>query len=146
MKLLHEVTEVMFLKKCSSLVLSFVQLFVTPMDCSTPGFPVLDHLLELAQIRVHWTGDAIQPSHVCRPLLLPSVLPSIRVFSSESALCIRWPKFWSFNFSINPFDEYWGLSSFRINRFDVLVVQGILKSLLQHHSSSIKSCLKYCVT
>ena len=79
----------------------------------------------------------------CHPLLfLPSIFPSIRVFSNESTLCIRWPKFWSFNFSISPSNEYSGLISFRIDQFDLLVVQGTLKSLLQHHSSkaSILQC------
>ena len=68
------------------------------MDCSTSGFPALHYLLELAQIHVHWVGDAIHPSHLCRLLLLlPSIFPSIRVFSNESAVCIRWPKYWSFS-------------------------------------------------
>ena len=80
-----------------------------PMDCSTPGFPVLHHLPELAQTHVHWVGDAIQPScPLLSPLLLPPILPSIRVFSSELALHIRWPKYWSFNFSISPSNEYSG--------------------------------------
>ena len=73
---------------------------------------------------------------LCRPLLLPpSIFPNIRVFSNESALCIRWPKYWSFSFSISPFNEYSGLISFRIDWLDLLAVQGTLKSLLQHHSS-----------
>ena len=73
---------------------------------------------------------------LCRPLLLlPSIFPSIRVFSNESVLCIRWPKYWSFSFSISPSSEYSGLIFFRIDRFDLLVVQGTLKDLLQHHSS-----------
>ena len=70
---------------------------------------------------------------LCHPLLLPSVFPSIRVFSNESALCIRWPKYWSFSFSISPSNEHPGLSSFRMDWLDLLAVQGILKSLLQHH-------------
>jgi len=113
--------------------LSHVWLY-DPMGCSTQVFSVLHHLPELAQIHAHWVGDAIQPSH---PLLSPSPpafsLPSIRVFSNESALFIRWPKYWSF--SISPFNEYPGLISFRIDWFDLLAVQGTLKSLLQHHSS-----------
>ena len=72
---------------------------------------------------------------LCRPLFLPSVFPSIRVFSSESFLCIRWPKYWSFSFSISASSEYSGLISFRIDWLDLLAVQGTLKSLLQHHSS-----------
>ena len=107
-----------------------------PMDCSMIGFPVLHHLLELAQIHVNYVGDAANHFHLCRPLLLlPSILPGIRVFSNESVLCIKWPKHWSFNFSISPSDEYSGLISFRIDWFDLLAVQGTLKSLLQHHSS-----------
>ena len=106
-----------------------------PMDCSTPGFPVLHHLLELAQTHVHWVGGAIQLSCPRCPLLFPpSIFPGIRVFSSASALCIRWPQYWSLSFSISPSSEYSGLISFRIDWFDVLAIQGILKSLLQHHS------------
>ena len=104
-----------------------------PMDCSTPGLPVLHHLSQFTQTHVHWVGDAIQPSHPLLPLLLlPSVFPSIRVFSSELALPIRWPKYWSF--SISPSNEYSGLVSFWIDWFNLLAVQGTLKSLLQHHS------------
>ena len=106
------------------------------MDCSTPGLPVHHQLLELSQTHVHWVDDAIQPFHpLLSPLLLPSIFPSIRVFSYESVLCIRWPKYWSFSFSINPSNEYSGLISFRIDRLDLLAVQGTLKSLLQHPSS-----------
>ena len=101
------------------------------MDCSTPGLPA-----RVAQTHVHRVGDAIQPSILCRPLLLPpSIFPSIRVFSNESVLCIRWPKYWSFNFSISPSNEYSGLISFRMDWLDLLAVQGTLKSLLQYHSS-----------
>ena len=84
--------------------------------------------------------ESVMPSNhlilCCLLLLLPSVFPSIRVFSSESVLCIRWPKYWSFSFSISPFKQYSGLISFRIHWLDLLVVQGTLKSLLQHHSSN----------
>ena len=73
-----------------------------PMDCSTPGFPVNHQLPELTQTHVHQVSDAIQPSHPLSPLLPPSIFPSIRVFSNESVLCIRWPKYWSFSFSISP--------------------------------------------
>ena len=108
------------------------------MDCSTSGFPVYHQLLEFTQTHVHWVGDAIQPSH---PLSSPSppafILPIIRVFSSESVLCIRWPKYWSFSFSISPSNEYLGLISFTIGWFDLLAVQGTLSSLLQHHGSKI---------
>ena len=101
-----------------------------PMDGSTPGFPVFHHLPELAQTRVHWVGDAIQSSCLLLPLLLlPSIFPSIRVFSNELALRIRWPNNWSFSFS--PTNEYSGLNSFRIDCFDLLAVQETLKSLLR---------------
>ena len=87
--------------------------------------------------------ESVMPSNhlvLCHPLLLlPSIFPSIRVFSNESALCIRWPKYWSFSFSISPSSEYSGLISFRIDWFDLLAVQGTLESLLQHHRSSINS-------
>ena len=107
-----------------------------PMDCSTSGFPVLHQLPELAQTHVHWVGDAIQPSYpVLPPSPLPSIFSCIRVFSNESALHIRWPKYWSFSFSISLSNEYSGLNSFRIDWFDLLAVQATLKSLLQHHNS-----------
>ena len=106
-----------------------------PMDCSTLGFPVLHHLPELGQIHVH---QALFPSNhliLCHPLLLlPSIFPSIGVFSNELALCIRQPKYWNFSFNISPSNECLGLISYRIDWFD-LTVQGTLKSLLQHHSS-----------
>ena len=84
---------------------------------------------------------------LCHPLLLPSIFPSIRVFSNESVLCIRWPEYWSFSFSISPFNEYSGLISFRIDWLDLLVVQGTLKSLLQQHSSkaSILQCSAFLI-
>ena len=113
------------------------------MDWSTPAFPVLHHLLEFAQTHVHWVSDAIQPSHPLSPPSPPAlVFPSIRVFSNESALSIRWPKYWSFSFSISPSNEYSGLISFRIDWFDLLAVQGTLKSLLQHYNSEA-SILQY---
>ena len=85
------------------------------MDCSTPGLPVHHQLPEFTQTHVHWVSDAIQPSHPLSSLLLPpSIFPSLRVFSSESTLCIRWPNYWSFSFSISPSNEYSGLISFRI--------------------------------
>ena len=105
------------------------------MDLSMPGFPVHHHLPELAQTHVYRVGDAIQPSH-CHPLLvLPSIFPSIRVFSNELPLHIRWPKYWSITFSISSSNDYSGLISFRIDWLDLLEVQGTLKSLLQQHSS-----------
>ena len=104
-----------------------------PMGCSMPGSPVPHHLLEFAQVHVHWISDAIQHLILCLLiLLLPSMFPSIRVFSSDSAVCIRWPKYW--NFSISPSKEYSGLISFKIDWFDHLVFQGTVKSPLQHHS------------
>ena len=97
-----------------------------PIDCSSPGFPVHHQLLELAQAHVHRVGDAIRPSHLL--LFLPLVFPSIRVFSNESVLHIRWPKYWSFSISLS--NEYSGLISFRMDWFDLLAVQGTLRSLL----------------
>ena len=111
-----------------------------PMNCSTPGLPVHHQLLESIQTHVHRVGDAIQTSHPYGPLLLlPSIFPSITVFSSESALCIRWPKYWSFSFNISPSNEHWRLISFRMDWLDLLAVQGILKSLLQQQFKSINS-------
>ena len=107
-----------------------------PMDCSTPRLPVHHQLLEFTQTHVLWVRDAIQPSHPLSSLLLLSwIFPSIRVFSNESAVCIRWPKYWSFSFNISPSDEHLGLISFRMDWLDLLAVQGTLKSLIQHHSS-----------
>ena len=106
-----------------------------PMDCSTPGLPVHHQLLEFTQPHVHWVCEAIQLSY---PLLSPFPpafsLPSIRVFSKES-VHIRWPKYWSFSFSISPSSEYLGLISFRMDWLDLLAVQGTLKGLFQYHSS-----------
>ena len=107
-----------------------------PMNCSTLGFPVHHHLLEFTQTQVHRVGMPSSHLVLCRPLLLlPSIPPSIRVFSSESTLRMRWPKYWSFSFSIIPSKEHPGLISFRMDWLDLLAVQGTLKSLLQHHSS-----------
>ena len=106
------------------------------MNHSTPGFPVIHYHLEFVQTHVHWVSDAIQPFHPLPSLyLLPSILPSIRVFSNELALCIRWPKYWSFSFSISPSNEHSGVISFRIDQLVLLANQGTLKSLLQNHSS-----------
>jgi len=119
-----------------------------PMNLSTPGLPVHHQLPESAQTHVHWVSDAIQPSH---PLLSPSsptsIFPSIMVFSNESALRIRWPKYWGFSFNISPSNEPPGLISFRMDWLDLLAVQGTLKSLLQHHSSkaSILRCSAYFI-
>ena len=102
------------------------------MNRNTTGLPVHHQLLEFIQTHVHRVGDAIQPSH---PVSSPSLLPPIRVFSNESTLRIRWPKYWSFSFSISPSNEHPGLISFKMDWLDLLAVQGTLKSLLQHHSS-----------
>ena len=107
-----------------------------PMNRSTPGFPVHHQLPEFTQTHVHRVSDAIQPSHpLSSLLLLPPVPPSIRVFSNESTLGMRWPKYWSFSFSISPSNEHPGLISLRMDWLDLAVVQGTLKSLLQYHSS-----------
>ena len=114
------------------------------MNCSTPGLPVHHQLLEFTQTNIHWVGDAIQPSShpLLSLLLLPPILPSIRVFSNESTLHMRWPEYWSFRLRISPSNEHQGLISFRMDWLDLLAVQGTLKSLLQHHSSkaSILQC------
>ena len=124
------------------------------MNSNTPGLPIHHQLLEFTQTHVHRVGDAIQPSH---PLSSPSppapvhpsirVFSRIRVFSNESALCIRWPKYWSFSFNISPTNEHPGLISFRMDWLDLLAVQGTLKSLLQHHSSkaSILLCSAFFI-
>ena len=112
------------------------------MDYSMPGFPVHHQLRSLLKLM---SIESVMPSNhliLCHPLLLPSIFPSIRVFSKELVFPIRWPKDWSFSFSISPSNEYSGLISFRIHQFDLLVIQGILKSLLQCHSlkASILRC------
>ena len=115
--------------------------FCDPMNHSTPGLPAHHQLLEFTQTHAHRVGDAIQPSHP--PLLLLSPIPpSIRVFSNESILRMRWPKYWNFSFSISPSNEHPGLISFRMDWLDLLEVQGTLKSLLQHHSS--KASIFWC--
>ena len=124
-------------------LLSYVQLFVTPMDCSRPDFPVItnsQNLLKLMSIALVMPSNHIS---LCHPLLLPpSIFASIRVFSNESALHVRWPKYCSFSFSISPSNEHPGLISFRMDWLDLLAVQGTLKSLLQHHSS--KASILWC--
>ena len=131
--------QVLYLWATSISISSVAQSWPTlcnPMDCSMPGFPDHHQLPEFAQIMYI---ELVMPSNhliLCHPLLLlPSIFPSIRVFSSESVLHIRWPKDWSFSFSICPSNKYSGLISFRIDSFDFLAVQGTLKSLVQHHSS-----------
>ena len=118
------------------------------MDCSTPGLPVHHQLLELLKLM---SIELVMPSNhliLCHPLLLPpSIFPSIRVFSNESALLIRWPKYWSFSFSMSPSNEYSGLISFRMDCLDLLAVHEAHKSLLQHHSSkaSILRCSAFFI-
>ena len=114
------------------------------MDCSMPGLPVPHYLPAFAQTHVHWVNDAIQQSHPLLPTSPVLNLSSIRVFSSEFTLCIRWPKYWSFSFSISPSNEYSGLISFGIDWFDLLVIKGTLKCLLLHCSSK-SSVLWYSV-
>ena len=108
-----------------------------PMDCSLPGSLSITNSWSLFKLM---SIESMMPSNrliLCRPLLLPSIFPSIRVFSNESALRIRWPKYWSFSFSIGPSNGYSGLISFRMDRLDLFAVQGTLQSLLQHHSSKV---------
>ena len=121
---------------------SVAQLFVTSWNaaCQVSLSIISQSLLKLMSIE-----SVIPCNHLilCHPLLLvPSIFPSIRVFSKESFLCIRWPKDWSFSFSISPFNEYSGLTSFRMDWLDLLAVQGTLKSLLHHHSS--KASILWC--
>ena len=124
---------------------SHVQLFVTPWTAACQASLSITNsrsLLKLMDIK-----SLIPSRHLilCRPLLLqPSIFPSIRVFSSELGLCIRWPKYWSFSFSISPSNEYSGLVSFRMDWLDLLAVQGALKSLLLEHCNSKASTLRCC--
>ena len=109
------------------------------MDCSMSGLPVHHQLLAFIQTHVHWVGDAIKPSHpLLSLLLLPSIFPSIRIFSNKSVFRMRWPNYWSLSFSISSSSEYSGLISFRMDWLDLLAVQGTLKSLLQHHRTIAK--------
>ena len=126
-----------------SLVAQSCLTLCSPMNCSTPGLPVHDQLRSLLKLM---SIESVMPSShliLCRPLLLlPPIPPSIRVFSTESTLRMRWPKYWSFSFSISPSNEHPVLISFRMDWLDLLAVQGTLKSFLQHHSSkaSILRC------
>ena len=129
-------TEIQLLKIQFSSVVQSCPTLCDPMDCSTPGPPSITNsrsLLKLMSIELVMLSNLLI---LCHPLLLlPSIFPSIRVFSSESVLCIRWPKYWNFSFSISPFNEYSGLISFRVDWFDLLVIHGTLKSSPVHHSS-----------
>ena len=128
------------------LLLSCIQLFAIPWTAARQALPftISGSLLKLT------STESLIPSYhlICRPpLLLPSVFPSIRVFSNESALHIRWPKYWNFSFNISPSNEHPGLISFRMDWLDLLAVQGTVKSLLQHHSSkaSILQCSAFFI-
>ena len=127
---------ILFLLGCSVQSLNCVQLFATPWTAACQASLSITNsqsLLKLMPI------ESVMPCNhliLCRPLLLlPLIFPSIRVFSNESVLCIRWPKYWCFSFNISPSNEYSGLISFRMDGLDLLAVQGTLRSLLQHHSS-----------
>ena len=136
----------MYQRTHSSSVAQSCLTLCNPKDCNTPGFPVYHRSRNLPKLM---SIISVMPSNhliLCRPLLLlPSVFSSIRVFSSESVLCIRWPKYWSF--SISPSNEYSELISFRMDWFDLHAVQGTLKDLLQHHSSkaSILQCSAFFI-
>ena len=123
---------------CSVQLLSSVQLFATPW---TAAYQASLSITNSQSLRKLTSIELVMPSNhliLCHPLLLlPSIFPSIRVFSSESVLCIRWPNYWNFSYSISPSNEYSGLTSLRIDWFDLLAVQGTLRSLLQHHSSKV---------
>ena len=126
----------MFYRNQFSLVAQSCPSLCDPINCSMPGLPVHHQLPEFTQTHVHQVSDAINHLILCHPLLLlPLIFPASGFFSNESVLCIRWPKDWSFSFSISPFSEHSGLVSFRMDWLDLLAVQGTLKSLLQHHSS-----------
>ena len=131
------------MKCCCCLVTQLCLTLCNPMYSSMPGSPVFHHLPELVLTHVHQICIPSNQLVICCPLLLLlSTFPSIRVFSNELALPIRWPMYWNFSFSISPSNEYPGLISFRIDWFDFLAVQGTLKSLLQHQSlkASILQC------
>ena len=114
-----------------------------PMNCSTPGLLVHHQLLEFTQTHLHWVGDAIQPSHPLSSPFPPAPNPfQHQSFSNESTLPMRWPKYWSFSFSIIPSKEHPGRISFRMDWLDLLAIQGTLKSLLQHHSSKASILLR----
>ena len=128
-------------------LLSRVWFFVTPWTAACQAS--LSFTISWSLLKV-MSFESVMPSNhliLCRPLLLPSICPSIRVFSNESALCIRWAKYWSFSFSTSHSNEYLGLISFRIDWFDFFAIQGTLESLLQHHSSkaSILQCLAFFI-
>ena len=139
---------ILFIQFSSVQSLSRAQLFATPWIAALQASLFITNSQSLPKLM---SIESVMPSNhliLYRPFpLLPSIFPSIRVFSNESVLCIRWPKYWSFCFSIGPSDEYSGLISFRIDRFDLLAVQRTPKSLLQHHSSKalILWCSAFCI-
>ena len=129
---------------CCSSVTKSCMILCDPVNYSTPGFSVHHYLPECAQTHFHWVSDTNQPSHsVASFSSWPQSFPASGLF--QSVLLIRWPKYWSFSYSISPSNEYSGLISFKIDWFDLLAVQGTLKSLLQHHSSKV-SILFYLPT
>ena len=128
-------------RSCCSVTKSCLTL-CDPMDCSMPGSSVIHYILEFAQTHVHWVGDAIIISSYIAPLSLCLLSFPTSESSKKSAIHIRWPKCWSFSFSFSPFNEYSGLISFRIDWFNLLAIQGTLKSLLQHHN--LKVSILWC--
>ena len=133
---------------CCSSVAKLCPILCDPTDCSTPGFPVLHYLPEFAQSHVHRVSDIIQPSHPWSSPSPPAFsLSQHQGLSNELVLHIRWPKYWSFRFSIRPSNDYSRLISFRIDWLDLLGVQGTLKVLLQHHSSkaSVLRCSAFFI-
>ena len=137
-----------FLENQSSSVAQSCMTLCNPMDCSMPGLPVHHQLPKFTQTHVPWVSDAIQPSHPLWSSFPPAFnLSQHQDLSNESALRIRWPKYWSFSFNISPSNEYLGLISFTMDWFDLLAVQGTLKSLLQHHGSkaSILLCSAFFI-
>ena len=124
-------------------LLSCVQIFATPQTAACQAsLPITNSQSLLKLMCIELVMPSNHPILCCPFLLLPSIFLSIRVFSNESVLCIRWPKYWSFTFSISPSNEYLGMISFRMDWFDLLAVQGTLKSLLQHHSSKASILLR----
>ena len=141
------VTAVIFLKReevkfTSVQSLSHVQLFATPWTATHQASLSITNSQSLLRLMSIETVMPFNHLILCHPFLLPSIFPSIRVLSNESGLCIRWPKYWSFSFSISPSNEHLGLIFFRMDWLDLFAVQGTLKSLLQHHSS--KASILWC--
>ena len=127
---------------CRCSVVQSCRALCDPTDCSRPGLSVPHHLPEFAHVHVHCIADAVQPSHPLTPSSSATDLSQHQDFSDELAICIRWPKYWNFSFSISPSSEYSGLISLKIDWFDLLAVQGALRSLLQHHK--LKALILWC--